>query len=259
MCRILTLNILAENFVLLQYYPGGCDYYLTTKYRLSRLSNFLVTIRNYYDIVVLQEVTHDTIIDGLTYNGSYNLIRQILRDFDGMFVPHDPSHWLSDSNSYLQNGNATFVRKSLAPVSFCDIDLTTGNHCLLAQFKGYRILNVHLDSDEPNKRQLELSQVLKYLLPGNTTDIIAGDFNMTLDTTMDFQIVSPLSIPTFAFGETTAGDMILCRKGHCSSSANLGQKLWQQQWLDSHRLINCLRLWGTDHTPLTAVINGNNM
>lgn len=258
-CRILTVNILAENFIFPQYYPGDCDKYLSTEYRLNKLKNFLLLIRNYYDILVLQEVTHDTIINGSMHNGNYNIIQQVMYDFHGMFVAHDVDHWLTDSSSYLQNGNATFVRKSLAPVSFYDLNLTTGNHCLLAQFANYRIINIHLDSDDSDKRQVEFSQILRYLLPTDTIDIIAGDFNMVLDNKMiaatNFRVVSPITIPTFAFGEIMAGDMILCRNGYCSNSTNLGQELLQQRLSNHCRLINCLKLWGTDHIPVTATIN----
>lgn len=264
MCRILTLNILAENFALPQFYPQGCDKYLATNYRWTKLKCFLENIRDSYDVLLFQEVTHHTIINNITYPGNYNLLQQILPDFEGMFVAHNVDHWLTDSNSYLQNGNATFIRRSLGSVVFHDLDLTTGNHCLLAQFNNYKILNIHLDSDNADKRCLELSGILQYLMDSDTTDIIAGDFNMNsignvlnMLTLSNFRVISPISIPTYAFGELMAIDTVLCRNGYCSSSNNSGEQLWQINLSDCQRLIICLELWGTDHIPVSVVVNKN--
>jgi hypothetical protein len=260
MYRILTLNILAENFASPQYYLEGCDEYLAANYRWTRLRKFLLNIRDNYDIFVFQEVTHDTIIDNIIHPGNYNLLQEILFNFNGMFVAHDIAHWLIDSNSYLQNGNATFIHKSLNPVVFHDISLPTGNHCLLTQFNNCRLLNVHLDSDNANTRCSELSDILRCLTDDiNKTDIICGDFNMIITDNMlgpfDFRVVSPMVTPTFAFGELMAGDLVLCRNGYCSYSDNLGKELWQRLLSDYNRLITCLKLWGTDHIPITATIN----
>lgn len=281
MLRVLSFNILAPHFAGPSHYPPGMSNILDQDYRRCRTTKFLLKMKETCDVLGFQEVTHDT-------EGSYDeftYLEKILgNDFVGMFCPHEPHYW-ADYGCYVPNGNALFFRRNLfsEPIWY-DVDLFTGNHAIMGEVthlptsKKFRVLNVHLDSDEHKQRNYELNAGLTALEPfPDTIDIVLGDFNMEASDpyypivrqTGFKDIVTELQIktPTFAFITDEPIDHILYRDPmrppitlSCRETCVLDGGIWNKYAkygpFDTFiipRLRECIDLHGSDHFPLLAV------
>lgn len=263
--RVLSLNILGPNFSNPEYYPEDTHPYLNADYRWAQLRAFLITHKGHHDVIVLQEVTHDT------RRGTFDKISEVLSEFTAFFVPHAYDHWAEDEFSYgwIPNGNAIFVRHNSTQNLQCyDIDLTCGNHAALVTFVYHGVsvclVNLHLDSDNTAIRVQELRTALKICeeFPAHI-HLCVGDFNTALnippyqDWIQSYQYESDTNtIPTFTIIETPIDELPIDHIIHRSTIpihgtfTVLNAGIWKPSSTNSSRFIQNSRYCGSDHLPI---------
>lgn len=282
MLSVLSLNILAPNFALPKYYPPGMSNVLDHDYRRQATTRFLLNIKEMYDILAFQEVTHGQQAQscGCTYD-EYTHLKELLDDeFFSMFYSHDKHYW-NDYGGYVPNGNALFFRRStFSEPEWSDIPLHTGNHAILGEvthlptMRKLRVLNIHLDSEYEANRRRELSNALRNIQPNTEyIDIITGDFNMeSSDSCYDLIRQTGFrgfdhKTPTFSFMMDRPIDHIVYRDlcgcniipimSKCKVlDAGLWDKFPRLDIIDifaGARLKACIDLYGSDHIPVIAV------
>lgn len=276
MLSVLSFNILAPHYAQATFYPPGIDRFLSLEYRRANTSSFLSRMKNVCDIMGFQEVTHDpSCYDEFTY------LQELLGDeFYGMFVPHD-SHYWTEYGPYVVNGNALFFRREVfTEPTWFDVSLETGNHAVLGETthiptqRRFRVLVIHLDSEDQNRREYELAVALNTLSrDSKMIDIILGDFNMDSseraygtirqagyrDSLYDLGI----RLPTFSFLTSEPIDHIIYRDliGAMipipGKTKVLDSGLWKEypelgivDLFAAPRLKACLDLYGSDHLPI---------
>lgn len=182
--KVLTFNVLAPCWASPQYYPASSLSKLEKTYRRARIISFLnQAVASGVAVIALQEVQIDE------YPYYYNALKTL---FEGFMSFHDDQYWTSWITAdppFARNGNALFLRRDLfTNWQFFDKPLTDdGNHCVYATAqdkllgRNFRIASIHLDSDNSNRRNNELTALFA-LLPAqsNAVDIVAGDFNAAL-------------------------------------------------------------------------------
>lgn len=224
MLRVLTLNVLAPNFADPKYYPIGSYGHLSTEKRRNIIIRYLISVKNSFDIISLQEVTDDTVIPnffgnldtGTTHTrfGEYRFFISALLEFTSMFIPHDPSHWINyfgstPELSYIRNGNAIFFRRSLftCPI-WGDIPMSTGNHAIIGtvihrpSLCKLRVINIHLDNESNTTRAHELTHVISTIpYHPDIVDIIMGDFNTDIRHLSDILCDTKFKDTLYQFGD----------------------------------------------------------
>jgi len=285
MISILTFNILAPHFADPTYYLPGMSSLLAEGYRRKGTTRFLLQIKDFCDIMAFQEVTHDPI----SYDEFSYLVNVLGTEFSSMFVPHDINYW-SEFGHNVVNGNALFFRKSIfsTPIWY-DVPLLTGNHAIrgdvthIGTKRKFRILNIHLDSERDERRNVELTRALNSLCcDASTVDIVLGDFNMEpSDKAFDYikragfeDILQKLRIrtPTFFTMVNQPIDHIIYRDLTMgvdiipSKSYALGCEIWTEypkigpfDLLAGPRLKAYLDEYGSDHSPIISMLRVNSV
>lgn len=282
--RILALNVLGPNFANPKYYPESAQAYLEPRYRLERLIQFLQLHKHNYDIIAVQEITHDTFIAGKMKLGTFNVIAGVLSEFTGAFVQHERDHWIECIKdechdpefpySYIHNGNAIFLRAtSVADAEFYDLNLTSGNHAAAAVFTYMHtrvcVTSLHLDSEVATTRIQEFQTLLATQACMNAAVCIcAGDFNTRLDTppyTHILQLYNYVAdtntVPTFALIETPADHHPIDHVIY-NSLLQVQQNFkvlcaahWQSYTTNASRLIANIMYCGSDHVPIASTLS----
>jgi endonuclease/exonuclease/phosphatase family metal-dependent hydrolase len=278
MLSVLSFNILAPHYAQASFYPPGIDRFLSLESRRANTSSFLLRMKDVCDIMGFQEVVHDP-----TYCDEFAYLQDLLGDeFFGMFVPHDCHYWI-EYGPYKVNGNALFFRRAVfSEPTWFDISLETGNHAILGEAthlptrRQIRVLVIHLDSEDQNRREYELAVALDTLqINSKTIDFIIGDFNMepsarAYDTIRQAGYHDSLhelgiNTPTFSFLTSQPIDHIAYRDPTGAIIPIPGKTkvldcgLWQEypglgiiDLLAAPRLKACLDLYGSDHIPILA-------
>jgi endonuclease/exonuclease/phosphatase family metal-dependent hydrolase len=182
--KVVAFNVLAPCWASPQYYPASSVSKLDRVYRRGKIIELLKqSVSSGASIIALQEVQIDE------YQYFYDALKSL---FVGSLSLHDDdywSSWITSDPPFGKNGNALFLRKDVfTNIQFIDKPLTDdGNHCVYAtaqdklKVRNFRIASIHLDSDNSNKRNNELTSIFSAMpIQANTVDIVAGDFNAAL-------------------------------------------------------------------------------
>lgn len=284
MIRIISFNTLAPCFTNPSYYPNSSNPYLEWNNRLSRLLSFLYGIKSHCDIIALQEVTQDIKRKDLS---SFDYFNDILEsEFEGKFYPHEMKYWnewIDPHVGYIPNGNALFLRRSLfSDINWSNLALSSGNHVVQADARinenNIRIMSLHLDGDNPDKRIREYTSLLQNLPSGQyigSIDIMLGDFNAgdsqlyKIMNDAGFTDLVQLDHSTFSisYDDRTKSpiDHITCRSYkdlHVINNQILGKDIWENipsqvefnLEMETKRLNLCLQRFGSDHFPIMATL-----
>ena len=286
MLKVLSFNILAPRAADPDDHDPVNEPWLNIEHRRKKI---LSVLNADYDIIGLQEVTHDTVVHcrGASYSkaGEYGHLTSLLEDnYHCGYVDHDVSYcaeWQrydpSSPYYYISNGNALFLKRTtFSEVQFFNLPLGGGNHAIGAQvwYNGRRlyVVNLHLDSDSDDARSTEFTAALSALQTADNV-LILGDHNAGTD-------IDPLhSIRTYygyadAFGSRAVPTYPLTRKlskrrpvDHIlyrgpalrvQSTQTLGAKIWhhypyqEDDAVQHFRLNAVLSQFGSDHLPITA-------
>lgn len=286
--RILSLNVLGPNFAAPKYYPPGSN--LDDEYRLQRLLVFLQERKEYCDVIALQEITRDTDVlyetEVVHKRGTYEHIKALLNEeFHCMFIPHARHHWIECVKneckdprfpySYIDNGNALFIRKSsVIPSSRSEVPLPGGNNAVRVVFisHGYkfRITNIHFESESQSLRLLQFMSMIESLKDDVDYDICLGDFNTILNIPPYPEIlklynwrVDSNTSPTFTLLSPNVNhnsiDHVIYRGNFTLKQFNvLNQEIWEKFPDDAtaaERLNLNIDICGSDHLPIYAVFS----
>ncbi|MEO6068888.1 MAG: endonuclease/exonuclease/phosphatase family protein, partial [Gemmatimonadales bacterium] len=174
--NLLVFNILAPCWASHTHYDVD-SYLLDRNYRRNRIIDTIQSSNA--DVVCLQEVTEI----------EFKAIRAGLPHFKGFRSNNAPNYWenwITEDTPWEPNGTAIFARNSkFTSLSFKDYALSeSGNHAtrLICHVNDLEvsIWSIHLDSDNPKTRSIELESLLMNETKGK--EIIAGDYNINIDT-----------------------------------------------------------------------------
>ena len=165
--KVISWNILADEFIAKEYYPTIPFKLLDRKKRLKTIINRIKKEKT--DVLLLQEV----------------MIKEhkVLKDlFPNFFVSNlIPVKWKypSEYGKTSESGNVILLRKSL----FSDFTYILDDFCIIScnyNNKKVCFINVHLDDLSSDTRS---NQILRVINKTNTFNkvIIAGDFNQKYD------------------------------------------------------------------------------
>ena len=278
--KVVSFNILAPCWADPTLYPAGAGVYLDRTYRQGKIINYLKS-RSTADIITLQEVNTPE------FNAINNALKKNYVGFQSFHSPTYWSQWITVNPPWEPNGNAVFLKKSkFTNIVFSDVALsTTGNHASLvtakhtATNKNIRAVSLHLDSDRPQNRDREFKALLALMPPlANTTDIVAGDFNIDINntglqndvTSAGFtNVLGSLGIdePTSPYSSTYYGhtpfgalDFILARKATPIDGAIISNGLYitfPDLQDDEARIIEHMKITGSDHFAVEGTVKIN--
>ena len=245
--KILTWNILANEFILSRYYPMiPKDILYDRKNRQIQIINILKNIDA--DVMILQEVMQSeyNLLDE-NFKGAYCLIR-------GKYII-----W-QNKRSY--SGNVILIRKSMFAINknsdhITDLDFGVVIKCYLKgnAKQSITIINVHLDDINVNKRIKQIKEI-EPILHDNDNIILAGDFNENyIKTSKVYNMIksSNLNIynndPTYFIDKKECIDNIML-KGF-SSFKNI-----KKSAIDTckNNILDQFINYGSDHLPVVVDI-----
>jgi mRNA deadenylase 3'-5' endonuclease subunit Ccr4 len=255
MLRVVTFNILASIYAHPDYYPDEAHDALSLSNRQEKILNYLSQLKDNCEVIALQEVTSEFL---------QHVTKVLNPDFIGIFYPHDEEYWnewIHSDYSYLSNGNMLFLKQSsFGLILWENISLKTGNHAVLAHTKhiptGHeiRILNIHLDSDNQDKRLKEYETALNSLEANSEIiDIVLGDFNSgivddILEITSKHNFIPDNNkIYTFSMTKNPI-DHVIYRSPYITSC------ITRVDNSNAEKFEECLTKYGSDHIPLKAFI-----
>ena len=167
--KILSWNILAQEFIEPKYYPM-----IKSKLLKKRADRILQIIRKIIlynpDVMLLQEVMKE----------EYKIIKKVFSP--KYFISENyPIYWASekDTNKLSESGNITLVKKKLSS----QVKFTIHSKKLpfvmtefLYRHSKINIINIHLDDQSNKNRLLQLKEILSKM-SNEIYVIIGGDFN----------------------------------------------------------------------------------
>ncbi len=270
---VISFNVLAPCWASPTHYTPAVAPYLDRVSRRQHIIDFLNSVADKADIIALQETTQV----------EFNYFKQALAaKFFAFQVYHDSqywSSWITPDVPWEPNGVAIFIKKSsFTNVSFRDLALTQdGNHA--AYFEGIqqrtgmtvRAASVHLDNDSAANRPRELKSLMGVMkLDTTSRDIIAGDFNydtqsgalkniLLKNRFSDALFALHHDEPTHPF-DVDGGrnseilDHVVIRNLIPLAGHVFNFNLWKRYPHDENsRVIENLKISGSDHFPITAV------
>jgi mRNA deadenylase 3'-5' endonuclease subunit Ccr4 len=167
--KILSWNILAQEFIEPKYYPMIKSILL--KKREERLIQIVKKLILYNpDVMLLQEVMND----------EYKIIKKVFSP--KYFISENyPINWLSEKDNLKlsESGNITLVKKKLSSqVKFTIHSKTTPfvKTEFLYKKSNINIVNIHLDDQSIQNRMKQIKKILSKI-PNERYVIIGGDFN----------------------------------------------------------------------------------
>ena len=191
---MLSFNVLAPSWADPSYYPNVAEKWLipsgkrierTVKYIVKRCDDSFDVL----DAMAFQETEEmfHTILHG-AITTKYHYAR----------ANHDDTYWSKHavasngrSTLFMSNGVSLALRRDrYDDVSYYDIALGTGNHCVvaLARHRASQctvcFASVHFDSDKSWRRDVEIrnfTNAIESLTDTRRTVVVAGDFNATLE------------------------------------------------------------------------------
>lgn len=273
--KIVSFNILAPCWASPNFYPKKVHPYLDRITRRKQIINFLQS-KPTTDIFTLQEVTQ------IEFNFIKKALQKNYMAFHSLHAPTYWSNWITTNTKWEPNGNAIFLKKSrFTKVSFKDIALSQdGNHAALADatdqysHKKIRAVSIHLDADGATNRKREFKALMD-LIPMQTQriDIISGDFNVNIKqanfhneviqahllNTLDSFNIREATLPKAKTEHEDIGviDNVLIRNSRPQEAAVINFGLFKAHPHPKDvpmRLINNLRIAGSDHFPVEATI-----
>jgi len=242
--KILSWNILANEFIQERYYPMIPSQLLFN--RQKRQERIIATLKQAdADIILLQEVMQSEYnLLNSEFHTTYHLIR-------GKYI-----HWQKNKRNY--SGNVILIRKNMfSPVHYSiDLDVGLAIQCHLKEKKENPILimNVHLDDVFQSKR-LEQIKKLEPLLINNKHIILGGDFNehytsksRLYSLIKDYYLTSYNNEPTYYIEKKLCIDHIML-KGFETHRKN-GKVINDY----GHDIIQQFSNYGSDHLPVVLII-----
>lgn len=276
--KVITFNILAPCWASPSYYPTKALPYLPRELRRAKIIAFLKNNPT-ADVFTLAEVTKvefDYIKDALSNN---------YVGFQSFHAPTYWSNWITIDPPWEPNGNAMFLKKGVfTNIQFSDISLSDdGNHATYAEAihkstnKKLRIASVHLDSDHSYNREREFNALLSFMpFLENTTDIIAGDFNVDIERATlqqdilkagftnilaalgNHELTSPYSSTYYKRAVWGVIDVVLARNAVPLDGNVFSFGLYQQYPNDEDsRIATNMNICGSDHFPVGATVQIN--
>ena len=163
--KILSWNILANEFIQERYYPMIPSQLLFN--RQKRQERIIATLKQAdADIILLQEVMQSEYnLLNSEFHTTYHLIR-------GKYI-----QWQKNKRNY--SGNVILLRKNMfSPVHYSiDLDVGLAIQCHLKHSDiPILVINTHLDDVSQTKRLQQIKE-LEPLLTNNKRIILGGDFN----------------------------------------------------------------------------------
>lgn len=228
--KILTWNILAEEWIKESYYPTIKDFSIMQSSRRIQLILKKLNTEN-ADIMLLQEVMH------LDYNVLYNHFNHTY-----YISSLKPIQWDKSSSC---SGNITLVRKTLCK-KIAEYPLDYG---VIVKTDQVVIFNIHLDdiSYAKRKRQLDL---LRPSIHKESHVILGGDFNQEYKE----------SCPLYQFKEVTVHNK--CITYFVEKNMNIDNILTKGFVVSNPTcqfvpttVTEGLRIYGSDHIPVTSVVH----
>jgi len=272
--KVVSFNILAPCWASPSYYPSGSLPLLNREFRRERIIAFLQQQASTTQIFALQETTEVEL--GYIKNAMKN-------QYDLYAAYHSPSYWsnwITVDPPWEKNGVAILVKKGLlSNVTFQDIALSnSGNHAAYLKGvlksnpqKAIRVASIHLDSDKPYNRERELNALLQAMPPGNSIDIIAGDFNFEITngnlktslSSVGFVDIltalgkdgptSPYSSTYYKSANMSDIDHVMVRNAQPQAGEIFSFNLWNLYPDNEDARINAnLAISGSDHFPVTG-------
>lgn len=232
---LLSWNILAPIYAQCKYYDNINPTFLTNEYRFKKIGNILSSFKP--KIICLQEVQEISMI----------LLKEYMDDYhEPIFIPHDNLLW-NDwyDGSYVPNGNAIYVHKSLKIDNYYHVDLSCdGNVAILFIINGITILNCHLEVNNINGMRNE--QIQKIIQMINNNIIIVGDFN-----TSDIQLFTKSGVVSDGVTYPTCYGRKI---DHILGTKNTKIKLLNINDLSEYGINReiCIEMTGSDHLPVIA-------
>jgi endonuclease/exonuclease/phosphatase family metal-dependent hydrolase len=167
--KILSWNILADEFIKKRYYPMiPSEILLNRKQRQIQIISTLVHAD--MDVMLLQEVMQS----------EYNALVQTFQKTHHL-IKGKNIKWKGVQSS---SGNVILLRKSLFNIKeHIDLTFGVGIRCLYKN-RPLLILNIHLDDVSRVERLKQYNELVKYFR-GNEQIIIGGDFNEHYTNTSD--------------------------------------------------------------------------
>ena len=238
--KILSWNILADEFIKKRYYPMiPSDLLLNRKER----QNHIITILKHMDmdVMLLQEVMQ----------GEYNALVHTFQKTHHL-IRSKNIKWQGKQSS---SGNVILLRKSLfqlkesIPLAF-GVSLAFGVavQCLYKN-RPLLILNIHLDDVAKEKRLEQINTLLPYF-SANEQIIVGGDFNEHYTTTSELYKIAGLKImnkkPTYFIEKKMCIDNILIK--------GIALKHQSAYVLDSFGgdVVKQFLTYGSDHLPVAV-------
>ncbi len=275
MIVVLSWNVLAAPWASPRWYPEGMDAEVLERGRRVELAT-----------AILQGIPHD--LACLQETTPPDLAR--LRDprYDVHAADNDASLWSSWSTpeaTWEPNGPAVMWRRD----RFVDVEtgaFDLGDHGNRAAWirareprrsHTLRVVSVHLDADDRDRRRAELARLLEWCRPEpGVTDIVAGDLNAdTVATSLAPSGIAdlvaaagfvdalvsvgrrapthPYARPTDEYASLATIDHVLVRNGTAIDGAVVDSDVWT---IDdpAARLEATLRRTGSDHLPIVSSI-----
>lgn len=242
--KILSWNILAQEFIESHYYPMiAAKVLFNDRQRQTRHLELLKQADA--DIILLQEVMPEE-------------CRVLEQEFQEKYhlVKGNPIKWeyISTNSS---SGNVILVRKSMFVVHGVPLHFTCGLSIpvrLKHSDQPLTILNVHLEDSSPSKRLQQLYE-LQPLLHSDTHIIIGGDFNehytpttKLYNTLKNFYFSTFNTAPTYYIGEIMCLDHIFL-KGF-ETHRKTGQVINKFK----NNIVGQFTNYGSDHLPVLLTV-----
>ena len=232
--KILSWNILADEFIKKRYYPMiPSDILLNRKQRQIHIITILKHMD--MDVMLLQEVMQ----------GEYNALVQTFQKTHHL-IKGKNIKWQGKQSS---SGNVILLRKSLFKIKET-IPLTfgVGVHCLYKN-RPLLILNIHLDDIAKEERLNQINALLPYF-SANEQIIVGGDFNEHYTNTSELYKAAGLKImnkkPTYYIEKKMCIDNIIVK--------GIALKHQSAYVLDSFGgdVVKQFLTYGSDHLPVAV-------
>ena len=242
--KILSWNILANEFIKERYYPMIPEDILFN--RQKRQERIMVTLKQAdADVILLQEVMQSE------YNLLHNVFHTTYHLTKGKYI-----QWLKNKRSY--SGNVILLRKSMfSPVEHSiDLDFGLAIQCHLKHSEiPILLMNVHLD-DVSAKKRLQQIKEIEPLLVSNRHIILGGDFNehytskaRLYSLIKDYFLTSYNDQPTYYIERKLSIDHIMLKgfethKKTCKVINQFGNAILDQ-----------FTHYGSDHLPVLVTVS----
>jgi hypothetical protein len=232
--KILSWNILADEFIKKRYYPM-----IPSDVLLNR------TERQIHIITILKHMDMDVMLLQEVMQGEYNALVQTFQKTHHL-IKGKNIKWQGKQSS---SGNVILLCKSLFKVKeSIPLAFGVGVHCLYKN-RPLLILNIHLDDVAKEKRLEQINALLPYF-SANEQIIVGGDFNEHYTTTSELYKTAGLKImnkkPTYFIEKKMCIDNILIK--------GIALKHQSAYVLDSYNgdVVKQFLTYGSDHLPVAV-------